>query len=37
MKMKNKYILTDIDGVVLDWEEGFNYWIDFNGHQPVDG
>ena len=36
MKMKNKYILTDIDGVVLDWEEGFNVWMDFNGHTPVE-
>ena len=37
MKMKNKYILTDIDGVVLDWEEGFNVWMEFNGHKPVEG
>lgn len=34
--MKNKIILTDIDGVVLDWEEGFTIWMDHNGHQLVD-
>lgn len=34
--MKNKIILTDIDGVVLDWEEGFTIWMDYNGHQLVD-
>jgi len=28
----NKTILTDIDGVVLDWEEAFLTWMDFNGH-----
>ena len=27
--MKQKIILTDCDGVVLDWEEGFQYgWKD---------
>jgi hypothetical protein len=25
-----KVILTDIDGVVLDWEEGFSVWMDIN-------
>jgi len=34
--MKNKIILTDIDGVVLDWEESFAIWMDYNGHQLVD-
>lgn len=28
----NTTILTDIDGVVLDWEEAFLTWMDFNGH-----
>ena len=34
---KNKIILTDIDGVVLDWEEGFNVWMQHHGHELVDG
>ena len=34
---KNKVILTDIDGVVLDWEEGFNVWMQHHGHELVDG
>ena len=25
---KDKVILTDCDGVVLDWEEGFNVWME---------
>tara|TARA_R110001606_G_scaffold122723_4_gene255802 strand:+ start:880 stop:1470 length:591 start_codon:yes stop_codon:yes gene_type:complete len=29
---KNRIILTDIDGVVLDWEEAFLTWMEFNGH-----
>lgn len=33
---KNKIILTDIDGVVLDWEEGFNVWMQHHGHELVD-
>ena len=35
--MKQKYILTDIDGVVLDWEEGFNVWMQHHGHELVEG
>ena len=35
--MKTKYILTDIDGVVLDWEESFMVWMDHQGHSLVDG
>ena len=34
---KNKVILTDIDGVMLDWEEGFSVWMEHHGHKPVDG
>ena len=35
--MKQKYIITDIDGVVLDWEEGFNVWMQHHGHELVEG
>lgn len=35
--LKNKIILTDIDGVVLDWEEGFLVWMQHMGHDLVDG
>jgi len=34
--MKTKYILTDIDGVVLDWEESFVVWMEHLGHTLVD-
>ena len=34
---KDKIILTDIDGCVLDWEEGFSVWMEHHGHQKVDG
>ncbi|MDA8846993.1 hypothetical protein N9J02_00005 [bacterium] len=34
---KSKIILTDCDGVVLDWEEGFSVWMEHNGHTKVDG
>ena len=30
--MNNKVILTDIDGVCLDWEQDFNRWMIGNGH-----
>ena len=32
-----KTIVTDIDGVVLDWEEGFCIWMEHHGHKKVDG
>jgi FMN phosphatase YigB (HAD superfamily) len=32
-----KYIITDIDGVVLDWEEGFSVWMEHHGHEKVEG
>lgn len=35
--MKEKIILTDCDGVVLDWEEGFSVWMEHHGHNKVDG
>lgn len=35
--MKEKIILTDIDGVVLDWEEGFGVWMEHHGHDTVEG
>ncbi len=34
---KEKIILTDCDGVVLDWEEGFSIWMEHHGHTKVDG
>ena len=30
-----KYILTDCDGVCLDWEEAFVIWMDHRGFKPV--
>ena len=32
--MKNKIILTDCDGVVLDWEFAFSNWMEHRGHFP---
>ena len=34
---KKKIILTDCDGVILDWEEGFSIWMEHHGHSKVDG
>ena len=34
---KSKIILTDCDGVVLDWEEGFSIWMEHHGHNKVEG
>jgi FMN phosphatase YigB (HAD superfamily) len=34
---KNKIILTDCDGVILDWEEGFSIWMEHHGHTKVEG
>ncbi len=34
---KKKVILTDIDGVMLDWEEGFSVWMEHHGYTPVEG
>ena len=35
--MVQKYIITDIDGVVLDWEEGFSVWAEHLDTPKVDG
>jgi FMN phosphatase YigB (HAD superfamily) len=35
--MKNKVILVDCDGVLLDWEYAFHVWIERHGHTAVDG
>lgn len=32
----NKLVLTDVDGVLLDWELGFDDWMQFQGYQKVD-
>lgn len=37
MVKKDKIILTDVDGVVLDWEEGFSVWMEHHGHELVEG
>ena len=34
---KDKIILTDCDGVILDWEEGFSIWMEHHGHTKVEG
>ena len=33
--MSKKVIVTDCDGVLLDWEEGFAVWMEHNGHDMV--
>jgi len=30
----NRVILTDVDGVLLNWEEGFAVWMEHQGHIP---
>ena len=39
MKYKNldKVILTDADGVLLEWEWAFNVWMQEHGFEPVPG
>ena len=32
---KNKVILTDCDGVLLDWEYSFDYWMSRHGYNKV--
>jgi FMN phosphatase YigB (HAD superfamily) len=34
--MKNKIILTDADGVLLDWEFAFSVWMEQHGFQKQD-
>ena len=31
--IKDKIILTDCDGVCLDWEYGFHTWMQAHGHE----
>ena len=33
--MRDKYILTDCDGVCLDWEEAFMVWMENRGFTPI--
>lgn len=35
--MKNKIILTDADGVLLDWEYSFDVWMRQHGFNRVEG
>ena len=35
--MKNRIILTDADGVCLDWEYSFDVWMRQHGFNKVDG
>jgi hypothetical protein len=35
--MKNRVILTDCDGVCLDWEYAFDVWMQQHGFQKQDG
>jgi FMN phosphatase YigB (HAD superfamily) len=35
--MKDKVILTDADGVILDWEYAFDIWMQEHGFQRQDG
>jgi len=37
MIMKNKIILTDIDGVALDWEYAFDVWMREHGFNKQEG
>ena len=33
--MKEKVILVDCDGVLLDWGYSFNRWMDRHGYEEV--
>ena len=35
-KMNEKVIITDVDGVLLDWFHSFNRWMDKRGHKIVE-
>jgi FMN phosphatase YigB (HAD superfamily) len=37
MTTNNNIIITDCDGVLLNWEYAFNEWMEFNGYPPVEG
>lgn len=36
MPQSNRIILTDVDGVLLDWEKHFGKWMDSKGYKTVD-
>ena len=36
MKYNNKVILTDADGVLLNWEYAYTVWMEQHGHTQVD-
>ena len=33
----NNLILTDVDGVLLNWEYGFDCWMGEHGHRKQEG
>ena len=35
LKLEDKIILTDADGVLLDWESAFHKWMESHGHVTV--
>ena len=35
IKLEDKIILTDCDGVLLDWETSFHKWMESHGHVTV--
>jgi FMN phosphatase YigB (HAD superfamily) len=35
MKLHEKLILTDVDGVLVDWQYGFFRWMREKGHEPI--
>jgi len=35
MKLNEKLILVDCDGVLLDWQYSFYKWMAERGHNPV--
>lgn len=37
MPQSNRIILTDVDGVLLDWEKHFGKWMTAKGYQQVEG
>ena len=37
MKLNDKVILTDVDGVLLDWEYAFTQWMERHEYKQVEG
>ena len=35
--MNNNVILTDVDGVLLNWEYAFDTWMQTHGHSKIEG